>query len=239
MVIADDGSNDGTRQWLSSMPQSEGLHVITNERRYAVGQSNTILDHLSSRPYDIAFMVDDDIVFLKPGWDTAYIEAIHTSGFEHLCWFSRSLWRTRYPHAAAPLAQTDKTGRLKGYVPPDQALGALFTITPRIVEKVGWFDENSFPIRGQWHGDYSTRCARAGFNDPARLFDIGEGEEFISVQDLLDPGYRRADRIAASERPLSESPDERQRRQAIIADPTRVFVSAKQAGYAANETKSK
>ena len=84
LVVADDGSTDGTIEWLTEELEFEnsGLVVIRNNGR-GIRQTNSILDFISNLDYsvDSIFMCNDDIRFLKSKWDMEYFEAMQSSGF--------------------------------------------------------------------------------------------------------------------------------------------------------------
>ena len=77
LVVADDGSTDGTLDYLSSLNIENTTIVILQNNRLGVHQQmNTILSSLENTEYDFCFKVDDDITFLKPGWDK-FIMKLH------------------------------------------------------------------------------------------------------------------------------------------------------------------
>ena len=92
LVVADDGSTDGTIEWLTEELEFEnsGLVVIRNNGRGIARQTNSILDFISNLDYsvDSIFMCNDDIRFLKSKWDMEYFEAMQSSGLDHLVYFN-------------------------------------------------------------------------------------------------------------------------------------------------------
>jgi glycosyltransferase involved in cell wall biosynthesis len=183
IVVADDGSTDGTLQYLEAF-SSAALTLIRNRRRYAVGQFNSILEQIVGERYDVCFMADDDVLFLCRGWEQSYLTGIERSGHHHLCWFDRDYWHLAWPLRPLPDGRVDATGTCAGSVRVQDCLGAFFTVTPQLVETVGYADEVNFPVRGQWHVDYSMRCVRAGWNEAFPFYDAIDGHRMVSVQDL-------------------------------------------------------
>ena len=99
LIIADDGSSDGTIEWLEELELKDSrLIVIRNNGSGIARQSNSILDAISKMKIDIdaVFMCNDDIRFRKSGWDVAYLESMQYSGFDHLVYFNPE-WKEPSP----------------------------------------------------------------------------------------------------------------------------------------------
>ena len=152
IVVADDGSQDGTLQYLETFGPAP-ITLIRNRRRYAVGQFNSILAHIEGDDYDVCFMADDDVLFLRGGWEHFYLRGIEESGNHHLCWFDRDYWRLAWPYRPLSATRIDATATCEGSIRVQDCLGAFFTVTPRVFETVGYADEANFAVRGQWHAD--------------------------------------------------------------------------------------
>ena len=67
-------------------------------------------------------------------------------------------------------------------------MGCFYTLTPELIKKLGFFDEDSFPVRGHSHVDYTIRACRAEANDSQFLFDLSGSNEYISM--VLRDGYK-------------------------------------------------
>ncbi len=100
LIIADDGSNDGTLEYCSHI---KDINLISNFGRGLAYQTNTIFKKLCTLDFDLAFIADDDIYFIKPGWDNLYINAIATSGYSHLVFGHKSRF-IRRRNSISPLA---------------------------------------------------------------------------------------------------------------------------------------
>lgn len=223
IIVADDGSTDGTLQFLEKACPVE-VTLLRNQQRYAVGQFNSILQHIESADYDLCFMADDDVLFLRGGLEHCYLTAIEQSGYPHLCWFDRDYWRLAWPSQPLHVRRLDPTGTCAGSVRVEDCLGAFFTVTPQVVEAVGYADEANFLIRGQWHVDYSMRCVRAGLNRAFPFYDANEGSRMVSVQDLYRRRYARS---IAEDLPAFRSvtrPDMLAQRAEIMARPDRIYL---------------
>ena len=171
ILVADDGSTDGTLEYLSKLqgfiPE---ITVISNNRSGVAHQTNTILDHLANSEFDYCFKCDDDLLFLTAGWDTAYIAAIEKTGQQHLCHYSGE-WKQS--------ELTDENEDLVAHSDLWGVQGAFFTLTPEIINSVGYFDEISFGLRGWAHIDYSIRCWRAGLAGETTVMDIKNSNDYI------------------------------------------------------------
>ncbi len=196
LIVADDGSEDGTREYLEKLKESIGIpfYILRNDRKYCVGQTNSIFALCKELSYDLAFKVDDDVIFKDKGWDDLYNKAVIGSGYEHLCYLdiAHFLWNRKREDKNYKLPDPvyDDSGLLKSYCQVYKGMGALFTFTPHLIARVGAADERNFPIRGQWHIDYSMRCCRLGFNDSDYFFDADGSNELVTLQNNIAKDYR-------------------------------------------------
>ena len=236
VIVADYGSTDGTLDLLYRGGLPIALHVIRNDRRGVGGQTNTIFEVCRTLGFRFAFKVDDDVLFRKPGWDRLYLDAARESGFDHLCHLNVALWNAeRRPVEALAVdapAAVDASGRCSAFTDVYSCMGCLFTFTPRVLEAVGDIDEANFPIRGDWHIDYSARCCRAGFNRSDTFYDARGANEFIELQDNVKPYYRRSLDLTSAPIARTLAPTELARRHAIIRDMRRVQVKHREASVA-------
>ncbi len=226
LIISDDGSTDGTLEYLENLLLPHEVHVIRNKSRYACGQTNTIFELCQKIGFDFAFKIDDDILFKKRGWDKLYIDAARASGYPHLChrnWQQfTALKRKANPSFAAPPPHIDGSGHCETIVGVWECDGCLFTFTSEMIDKVGFCDEGNFPIRGQWHIDYSIRCCRAGFNDPKYFYDARDSNQYIELQ-ANKPTYR-CSLPWGDEYKKTKDPAELERRTKVMKDESRIYV---------------
>jgi glycosyltransferase involved in cell wall biosynthesis len=221
LVVADDGSTDGTIEWLTEHLDLYGprLIVLRNDGRGIARQTNSILDFISSMDDlpDAAFLCNDDIRFLKPGWDRAYYDAMLMSGYEHLVYFN--------PEWKEP-SHSESSPRLEGLhssCTAREAMGCFYTLTPALIGRLGYFDEASFPVRGHSHVDYTMRACRAEANDSSCLFDIVTSNEYIGM--MLREGYKRTYRtLTVKERIETTSDAALGKREAVLLTEGRVYV---------------
>lgn len=215
LIIADDGSNDGTIEFLKNKKKQNldyNLQIILNKRVGVHQQTNTILNFSNNNLFDFAFKADDDIFFLKPGWDIKYINMSIKHKLDHLVYFS-SKWKK-------PLFKIEKDGDLIAQTDALSCLGCFWTYTPSVIRKIGFFDVKEFGRRGNGHIDYTVRACRSGFNSLEYLYDISGSENFISMQPR--EGYIQT--ISREEYKKVAAKDEQDRRKKIILDPKRIYI---------------
>ena len=215
LVVADDGSNDGTLEYLKQLKFEDcEVNIIRNNRIGVHQQMNTILSHLANINFDFCFKIDDDISFLKSGWDELYHKIAMTSGNHHLVFCDESWGKEQFLDKS--IIEKDKN--LIGRVPMMHAHGFFYTITPQILEKVGYMDVQSFGFRGMGHVDYTVRCARAGFTNEETPWDILDSNSYISAtkQDYQSVLPNRATSVYDS--------FNRERKEKVILQRNRIYV---------------
>lgn len=166
VMVADDASTDGTKQFLERFPLD---YLVINPRCGVAHQTNTLLQLLAGLDFDYCFKCDDDLLFLRPGWDKLYIGAIRASGLDHLAFdhpeFNLGDWCRDYR-----LTTLVRRGPLLARVRAEGVKGCFYTITPRVLDRVGYLDSVNF-FHGLEHTDYSMRCGRVGLASPDLAFD--------------------------------------------------------------------
>lgn len=172
LIVSDDGSSDGTREYLDALSiEGVSVHVVKHQRVGVHESTNSIIDRCVSMEFDYGFKCDDDVIFKSIGWDDAYIDAMQE--FPYLCNYNTS-WRP-----AKPIA---KTAKCVAYAHAHYSQGALWTFTKAVISKLGWFDVKTFGFKGYGHIDYSVRAARAGFNQMANLYDLKDSSDYVALQ---------------------------------------------------------
>ena len=175
VIVADDGSTDGTLEYLDQLELGRAEKLILKNNRLGIHQQmNTILTVLEKRNFDFCFKVDDDFVFKKPCWDTAYYKTAIETGFHHLVycdekWDSEQIMKN-------PI----KNGKLIAKQDLLNIQGHFYTISPTVLKKVGYFDVENFGFRGMGHVDYTARCARAGFSDIENPWDLMNSDKYFA-----------------------------------------------------------
>jgi len=214
LLVANDGSSDSTLDFLGQKlkePLSYTLKVINNNRKGVHYQTNTIFDQSLKLNFDFGFKADDDIIFLKKGWDHKYIDSSIKNGYDHLVYYNTK-WK--------PKKIEHKKDDLCAFTDPMNCLGCFWTYTPKMLKKIGYFDYASFGLRGNGHIDYTIRACRAGFNDREKLFDILNSNSFISMQ----PREGYIETINHRDMAKIINPAEQARRKKIIMDEKRLYI---------------
>lgn len=215
LIVADDGSTDGTIELVKSLSVDSSTDVVLIQNRGVgiAGQTNSILYAAKHLQFDLGFKADDDISFKKPGWDVAYLHAVQSAGFGHLV-FHDNTWKkgNRRRRKDELRSSTDAAG----------AMGCLWTFTQDVLNQVGYFDEQNFPIRGHAHLDFTLRACRAGFNESDTLWDLAESKSFVSMAPRDD--YVQSFDWKSKAAKALFTPAERERRQAVLDDESRLFI---------------
>ena len=222
LIVADDGSTDGTLEWLCEDLEIPGtrLVVIRNDSLGIARQTNSILEFVTKMKYPPAaiFMCNDDIRFLQNGWDKEYFNAMRLSGFDHLVYFNPD-WKKPSHQEYSPSFPA-----LHSSCSAREAMGCFYTLTPNLISQIGFFDEDSFPVRGHSHIDYTIRACRCEANDSDFLYDIENSNSMIGM--VLRDGYKRTHRVLSVwERKVTTSDAKLSRREEILSEEGRIFVN--------------
>lgn len=147
----------------------ENLNIAfySNKLHYVYYNSNIVLKYAEKSDFDFGFIINDDILF-KKDWFLKYYEKSKETELEHLCYCIDNS-ETRYEEKLKTNGNVLKSN------------GVLLTFTKNIVEKIGFFEENKFKVRGQAHHDWSRRCCRLGFNNAETFYDILDSNKYIEL----------------------------------------------------------
>ena len=156
------------------LPFDYPVKVLYSDREGVHVGKNKLLRYAYEQGFDYGFICDDDIHFMQDGWDSLYLDAIQQSGYRHLVYYNR--WWRKERHK--PKVQ----GTLQAYGPALRALGCFWTVTPEVINKVGYLDVEHMGFRGIGHIDYTMRCCRAGFNDMHHCWDAKGSDDYIAMQ---------------------------------------------------------
>jgi len=190
LVIADDLSTDGTRDYIKDLNfPNTTVKIILNNRRGVHHQVNQILRFGQTIKYDLGFLSEDDIYFTDRGWDDLYLRAHKLSGLDHLCYFNQA-WACAHqrPQCCKKPSIISKARNIQCCVQSCwDAFGVFWTFSPRVISKVGFFDLQNMGLWGSGHTDYSMRCCRAGMNSCKPFWDAYESEKYIA---MIDENYK-------------------------------------------------
>jgi glycosyltransferase involved in cell wall biosynthesis len=146
LVIADDGSEDGTAEWC----RREGMQVVTGPNRGVAHNKNRGLLALEALGCDPIFVIEDDVRPGLVGWEREWMAA--TARWHHTAFANKGIVRTALGGqgtAADPWVSSRTTAQ-------------LLTISAAVLALVGYFDPR-FEGWGHEHADWTTRIKRAGY----------------------------------------------------------------------------
>ena len=157
LIVADDGSSDGTLALL----RSRHIPHVAGPNRGIAWNKNRILFHLHEvARCDVILLLEDDIMPRHDGWELPWIEATRKWGHANIGgnWFEHLLG-SEAGTPDDPILSTILTAQCSGF--SRVALNA-----------VGYMDTR-FGRYGHEHCEHSERMIRAGFGgtrDPQRFF---------------------------------------------------------------------
>ena len=226
VAVADDGSSDETGDMLRREMKRRTIDMVAwNSCAGVCRQKNCLLAFANSIDADFTFLADDDVVFRRVGWDSAYMAAMHQTGFGHLVHFDEA-WAERR-------GTPDIGGMpIRWTVPVKDAQGAFLTLDRAARLAVGFFDERNFWGRGWGHRDFTHRLVLAG-QHPARMSaDHIDGPTLLGLQPRAM--YVRSVRRDRGTEAFwgSTAPHEQRRRAHVIDSRVHPFLSLSEAADA-------
>lgn len=191
LYINDDGSEDGSQEYIDSLKFND-VKIVKNfaARRGVHHGINKILKYAEENPFDVGFKAEDDIFFKKDGWDNLYISAMEKSRYKHLA-FTDKEWANKYTRRI--LLNPPRKNKAKSIeakiANAYNAYGCFWTFTPAIIKRVGYIDVKNFGLAGNGHTDYTLRCCNLGFNNRRPFYDAINSELCIG---MIRENYRCA-----------------------------------------------
>ncbi len=163
LFVADDGSTDGTQQWLdqNNIPYKSGVN------RGVVYNKNKILHHF--RNHDFIIIFEDDMCIKQKGWESVFIQSLIQSGENHLSWFNIYNKNDRCDvrrYGAVFLQDMDITS------------AQVQVFTRKCIDTVGGYDYR-FLGYGHGHTQYTERIYDAGLNS-IKYGRIGLGDQYVA-----------------------------------------------------------
>lgn len=195
LCINDDGSRDGTVDYLESLKDTVNIHHLILYSNHKGGNfcCNSIFHASRAFNYDLGFKLDDDLYFIKKGWEMLYYNACRTSNYFHLSHYSEDWTKPNIPKV--------NKGSLQSVTTLKDSQGAFYTFSKSLIEDVGFIDTINFGRRGEGHRDWSMRACRMKYNDIKTFFDAARSEDYIKLHSkegyLLTPGYNEELKIAS------------------------------------------
>jgi hypothetical protein len=136
LIVADRADDDKLlNQLIADHSNNTGL-IYINCAQLSYAQSyNMIFECLQHMDWSFAFMARDAVFFKKRGWDDKYYDTSMSTNIPYLVHYSHML---RNPTIGG-VVNSEKN--LQAYTDALRSMGHLFTITPEVIEKVGFFNE--------------------------------------------------------------------------------------------------
>ena len=102
-------------------------------------------------------------------------------------------------------------------------MGCFYTVTPELLDKIGGFDQEAFPIRGHSHIDFTMRACRVGENNKNTLYDIENATDYLGIHPK--EGYVSTHRrYSFKEQMMMANPKDKIRRWDLVKNESRTFV---------------
>jgi GT2 family glycosyltransferase len=163
VIIVNNGSSDGTREWLAGRA---GIHVIHNEQNrgcapawnQGLALARTLLSSGSAEADDRWIVVLNNDVLLPAGWLQALIGAAERHRLDIVCPAMRERDQNYDFEAHARQFMTE----LAGVVRRGASHGVCFAVRETVFAKIGGFDE-AFRIGQFEDADFFRRARLAGF----------------------------------------------------------------------------
>lgn len=146
---------------------SENFKLVHGKNEGVSYNKNRLVKYLAGN--DFIFIVEDDVVFLKPGWVDLYLKAHKITGWHHFNYIV-----SHYREYISKLTQySDITvGDSGPYVN-----GVLMVMSKKCLEVVGGFDSR-YKGYGYEHVDYTNRCKKAKLH-PEYNFHVMEATSYV------------------------------------------------------------
>jgi GT2 family glycosyltransferase len=173
VVASDDGSSDGTDNWLEQTALSTKLVdriLIRNGRGGVARNSNRLIQEFLKLGNEagLLFLLNDDILVSPKVFDV-YEEAFEKTGYHHFCYSDR--------HLDVPAIALSKNG--VGLVKRLQGEGAFMAFSKHAIEVLGGFDV-TYGLFGGEHVAVSDRAAKAGLADG--VLDVAAAERLVYIR---------------------------------------------------------
>lgn len=146
LVVADDGSTDGTREWC----EAEGIQVVGRGNQGVCWNKNRALFALQALGSDPILLLEDDCWPVAPGWDEDW--RVATALFGHVS----------YAHDKLAKWTLSGSGRPTDPFVNNKATAQCSSISALLMRKVGFFDSR-FKGYGVGHAEWTTRIKKAGY----------------------------------------------------------------------------
>jgi len=165
-VVSDDGSSDNTIQTLQELK----VPFLSGQNKGSTANKNRLIRHLADCDY--IFIIEDDVIIYKEGWDLLYIDAHKKSGIHHFVYCPS--W-----YYGESLTKDEYDGITITHPPHD---GGTFSFyTREVIETCGGF-HTDFRGYGWGHCEFTERIHRAGLSGKYKINHVLQSEEFLTFR---------------------------------------------------------
>ncbi|ASD53411.1 glycosyltransferase [Mycobacterium phage Lucky2013] len=166
IVVVDDGSD-------IPVPPIDGVEVLRNDIPLGISAAkNRTLSAL--RDCEHVFLSDDDVAPVSADWWRPYVESRH----EHMSLtFCTDVSGKRISHDHWLMGHLDDGTAI--WSSPN---GCLLYMTKHVIDTVGGYDQDLYPVCGAEHRDYSSRVFYAGLTQ-CEFMDVPGSLELFRVLD--------------------------------------------------------
>jgi hypothetical protein len=126
LVIAEGNHENSVFKFLKGLGYSKNISVmyIKNYEHYIYNQTNSIFKLVENVDYNFGFILNDDIIVKKSGWDIEYYNISKKYGYDHLVFFDINFKKSDHYILLKDL---------QSYCKAINCQGALFTFTKELL----------------------------------------------------------------------------------------------------------
>jgi GT2 family glycosyltransferase len=156
VVVADDGSDDGSGEWC----RARGQLVVSGANRGVAWNKNRGLFALAALGCDPLLLLEDDVYPVLTGWERDWIEGTHR--WHHLAYHHPKIAKRTVAGAGTPADPFVNSS----------ATAQCLSVSAEVLERVGFLDSR-FIGWGHEHAEWTTRIKRAGYG--YRIIELPDG----------------------------------------------------------------
>ena len=197
------------------------LFIDTGKRIGISANTNKCIEYMYNKfPYFL--VMNNDVEIIRGGWETFYLNAMKITGIHHFCFRQYGLFGAcQMGHAKTSNSKPDVLHDVKGIkiatIKDYFSNGVILTFDTKLVDKVGYFDEELFPSYGRGHNDYTNRVSMSGIQAPGIHDVYGSNEYFkVSKTESVTPSKKRREDFLKADKNY----------KSVCNDNTRIYISS-------------
>ena len=179
MCIIDDCSCNKKHSELLKSFEND-IMIIYRENNGGVAKcKNSAIQYLMENKIDFGFLLDDDMIIKDSEYTNIWYDAYKKTGIHHFNYCGRLFNLDLLDPITNNLMEKFifKKNNIK-FVNTPRLNGCFLTITPTMIEKIGYF--RVFPFKyGHSHTNFTLRAIEAGFTDIYGFIDLYDSEKYI------------------------------------------------------------